>query len=164
VKPRERLPVPDLLLVCLFGVILVIILLAVFFRYVVNRSLFWSDEIVRYLFVWFTLFGAALTLRDRRHIRVEYFVECMPPRLRRAVECAGLAVVLALSAFLVVAGFLWVWETRGATTPALGLPVSGVFYAALPVTSLFCVYFAWRRLKAGRYAELDVGQDPEAPE
>ena len=154
----ESLPAADWLLVGLFSVILTIILLAVFFRYVVNQSLFWSDEVVRYLFVWFTLLGAALVLRDRRHIRVEYFVEHMPQRLRRVVEFAALLLILAFNGFLVVAGFLWVHETSGASTPALGLPLNWVFYAALPATAVLSCYFAVRRFIAGEYAELDLGE------
>jgi len=161
---RARLSPADVVLIALFAIILVIILVAVFFRYVVNQSLFWSDEVVRYLFVWFTLLGAALVLRDRRHIRVEFFVEHMPAGLRRGVEVAGLVLVLAFNVFLVVAGLLWVRETRGTYTPALGLPLNWVFYAALPLTAVLCCYFAARRLMAGQYAELDVGREEETPE
>jgi len=157
-KSPDRLSPADWLLVGLFSLILAIILIAVFFRYVVNHSLFWSDEVVRYLFVWFTLWGAALVLRDRRHIRVEYFVEQLPVRVRRAVEAAGLLLVLVFHGFLVVAGFLWVYQTAGATTPALGLPLNWVFYAALPVTAALSCWFVVRRFLAGQYAELDAGE------
>lgn len=157
-KSPDRLSPADWLLVGLFSLILAIILIAVFFRYVVNHSLFWSDEVVRYLFVWFTLWGAALVLRDRRHIRVEYFVEQLPMRVRRVVEAAGLLLVLVFHGFLVGAGFLWVYQTAGATTPALGLPLNWVFYAALPVTAALSCWFAVRRFLAGQYAELDAGE------
>jgi len=50
--------------------------------------------VVRYLFVWFTLWGAALVLRDRRHIRGEYFVEHLPAGVRRRVEAWGLLLIL----------------------------------------------------------------------
>lgn len=160
----EHLSAADWLLVGLFCIILAIILVAVFFRYVVNHSLFWSDEVVRYLFVWFTLLGAALVLRDRRHIRVEFFVEHMPPALRRAVEFTGLLLILAFNVFLVVAGFLWVYETSGTYTPALRLPLNWVFYAALPLTAALGCYFAARRVMAGQYAELDLGQSDDLPE
>jgi TRAP-type C4-dicarboxylate transport system permease small subunit len=160
----QRLTAADWVLVGLFCVVLAIILVAVFFRYVVNHSLFWSDEVVRYLFVWFTLLGAALVLRDRRHIRVEFFVEQMPRRVRRAVECTGLCLVLAFNVFLVVAGFAWVYQTAGTTTPALRLPLNWIFYAALPLTALLCFYFATRRLVAGQYAEVDVGQEEDLSE
>ena len=161
---RERLSAADWVLVGLFCIILAIILVAVFFRYVVNQSLFWSDEVVRYLFVWFTLLGAAVVLRDRRHIRVEFFVEHMPRGLRRAVEVAGLLLILAFNVFLVVAGFLWVHQTAGTYTPALTLPLNWVFYAALPFTAALSCWFAVRRLVTGEYAELDVGQGEKQPE
>ena len=160
---NERLSVPDLILVGMFSMILVIILVAVFFRYVINHSLFWSDEVVRYSFVWFTLLGAALVLRDRRHIRVEYFVEHMPRGLRRVVEFAGLVLILAFNVFLVIAGMLWVRETSGAVTPALRLPLNWVYYAALPITAALSCWFAVRRLVAGEYAELDVGPEQDLP-
>ena len=161
---RERLSIPDLILVGLFSTILLIILVAVFFRYVINHSLFWSDEVVRYLFVWFTLLGAALVLRDRRHIRVEYFVEHLPRDVRRAVELAGLVLILTFNVFLAVAGMLWVRETAGAVTPALGLPLNWVYYAALPITAALGSWFAVQRLAAGKYAELDAGQEGDLPE
>ena len=155
---------PDLILVGLFSAILLIILIAVFFRYVINQSLFWSDEVVRYAFVWFTLLGAALVLRDRRHIRVEYFVEQMPSGVRRVVELAGLILILAFNVFLVIAGMQWVRETAGALTPALGLPLNWIYYAALPTTAALGCWFAVRRLAAGKYAELDAGQEEDLTE
>jgi len=161
-QSRKRLSVADLLLVGLFSVIIAIILVAVFFRYVVNQSLFWSDEVVRYLFVWFTLLGATLALRDRHHIRVEYFVELMPAGVRRWFELSGLVLVMIFNVILVVAGLIWAYETRGAFTPALKLPLSCVFYAALPATAALNVWFGVRRLRAGQYAEVDAGQSEEA--
>ena len=62
----------DWLLVVQIGLIVTIVLAAVFFRYVINHSLPWSDEAARYLFVWLTLLGSSAVLRERAHIRVEY--------------------------------------------------------------------------------------------
>ena len=126
-KEPARLSKADWLLVILFGLILDIILLAVFFRYVINYSLFWSDEVVRYLFVWFILLGSALTLRDRVHLRVEYFINHFPPKVRRAAECLSLLLIAAFSVFLTVAGMMWVIETQGTYTSALKLPLNIVF-------------------------------------
>ena len=36
--------------------------------------------------------------------------------------------------------------------------------AALPITAALCSWFAVRRLAAGEFAELDVGQEDELPE
>jgi len=160
-KEQSRLSPADWLLVGLFSLILAIILLAVFFRYVVNHSLFWSDEVVRYLFVWFILLGAALTLRDRRHLRVEYFVEHLSPKVRRAAECVSLLLIAAFSVFLSVAGVMWVKETQGTYTSALGLPLNIIFYAALPVASIMSGWYAMKRFKCGQFSELDAGGGEE---
>jgi len=139
------------------GAVLVgLVLVSVFCRYVLNQSLSWSDEVVRYLFVWFTLFGAAVTLREREHIRVEYFVEKLPAALRRVIEIAMLLGVCLFQSALVVLGFLWVWSTRGSYTSALQWPLNLFFYAALPCTSALGVWYTVRRLLRGEYAENDV--------
>jgi TRAP-type C4-dicarboxylate transport system permease small subunit len=157
-----RLGFLDKIVVVFFAAILIIVLTAVFFRYVIGHSLPWSDEVVRYLFVQFTLLGTALALRDRQHIRVEFFIEHLPPKLRRGVEALGLVLVLAFNVLLMVFGMRWVFESAGSTTPALGLPLNWVLFAALPVSALFALVYGVRRLARGEYAELDVGADKPA--
>ena len=113
----------DLLLIVLCSVVVGIALIAVFCRYALNHSLVWSDEVVRYLFVWFTLLGAAIALRDREHIRVEYFVELLPRPVRRWVELAMLSGVLLFYLAMLTLGFFWVGET-GYRTVGEGTPRS----------------------------------------
>lgn len=155
-------PAADFLLVVLCSAVVAIALVAVFFRYALNHSLFWSDEVVRYLFVWFTFLGAAVALRDREHIRVEYFVELLPPAVRRLVEAAMLLGVLVFYLAMLLLGFMWVYETRGTSTSALRWPLNWVFYAALPVSAVPGAWYAFRRLLRGQYSELDVAADPAA--
>ena len=149
----------NLVLVVLSAAMVVIALWAVFCRYVLNNSLVWSDEVVRYLFVWFSLLGAAITLRDREHIRVEYFVELLPPGARRLVELVMLLGVLLFYLAMAVLGFIWVYQTNGTFTSALKWPLNWFFYAALPVSAVLGVWYGLRRLKSGQYAELDATAD-----
>lgn len=152
----QRLGLLDWIVVVQFAAILAIVLTAVFFRYVVGHSLAWSDEVVRYLFVQFVLLGAALTLRDRQHIRVEFFVELLPAKPRRIVEALSLILVLAFNLFLLVYGTLWVIESAGFRTPALGMPLNWVLFAPLPLSALFTLFFGIRRLRRGEHAEQDL--------
>ncbi len=155
--------IADALLAGLSASVVCIVLAAVFFRYVLNHSLSWSDELVRYLFVWFTLLGAAVALREREHIRVEYFVEKLPLRARRVIEAAMLVCVCLFQAALVVLGALWAWSTRGSVTSALQWPLSLLFYAALPCTAALGFWFSLRRLLRGEFAERDAVADELAP-
>lgn len=40
----------------------------VFFRYVLNNSIVWAEEILRYLMIWVVLVGAGLTTREDQHV------------------------------------------------------------------------------------------------
>ena len=146
----------DAMMAGLGASLVVIVLIAVFCRYVLNQSLSWSDEVVRYLFVWFTLFGGAVALREREHIRVEYFVEKLPGAFRRAAEILMLLGVCGFQAAMVVLGLMWVWSTRGSYTSSLQWPLNLFFYAALPCTAALGVWYTLRRLLRGEYAENDV--------
>jgi len=138
---RQRLSWFDKLLILHFIVILVIMTLAVIFRYVINQSLSWSDEAVRYLFVWLTLLGSSLVLRDKAHIQVEFFIELLPPSARHVLAFLSDSLVLAFNVVLLVLGVQWFFATAGIQTAALRLPVKFVLYGALPVSALLNIVF-----------------------
>lgn len=137
----------DTILAVLLGVIVIVMFAQVFFRYALNNSLSWSEEIVRFLFIWLTFFGAALNIRDQWHIRVDFFVNRLPERGSRWVFLAGSVLVLVFLLFLVGGGFVWVYYTEGAASSAIGLPLNLVLYGALPVTSMAGCYYAIRNIR-----------------
>ncbi len=73
--------------VALLAVYFVVVLLQVFFRYVLNESLFWAEELVRGLMLWGIMLSSALVAASRGHIRVEVLELMLPPtgRARRCV-------------------------------------------------------------------------------
>lgn len=152
--PGKGLSWFDKLLVFQFGVILVIMTVAIIFRYVINQSLSWSDEAVRYLFVWFTLLGSSLALRDKAHIQVEFFIESVPPRLRRLLDFLSDSLVLAFNVVLFFLGVKWFFATAGMQTASLHLPINLVLYGALPASALLNIVFL---LLSGKAAENEPG-------
>ncbi len=72
----------------------------VLLRYAFHIAPFWSEEVIR-LFLLFAVFaGAAVSVRGRRHIRVEFLADLLPPRLKRAwyllLDLAALALFVLL--------------------------------------------------------------------
>lgn len=140
-------------LIGLLALILGVGLVAVFFRYVMNSSLYWSDEVIRYMFVWMTFLGAALAVRNRQHIQVSYFRDLLPPVAKKTCEVASLTIVLLFNLLLFTLGVIWAWQTYGMVTPALELPLSLVLYAGLPIAAFASAVFVLQRLRTGRYDE-----------
>lgn len=142
IKPIGSLKISDWCLIILFAVILMIMIVSIFYRYVLNNSLSWSDEMVRFAFVWFTFLGAAIVFRDNAHIRVDYFLEKMPHALRFKVETMSYFMMILFYIFLFVTGIYWVFLTQGTQMSSMRFPLNWFFYSALPVTSIIPLYDA----------------------
>src|SRR5215831_14204772 len=95
-------------MVLLMAFYFALVLTQVFFRYVLNESLFWSEEVVRYSLVWSTLMGAAVVAYQRAHIRIEVLELMLPEGPRRAVHFLADALTLAFVIILCVTGIQFV--------------------------------------------------------
>src|SRR5260221_10133482 len=91
-------------LVGLMAFYFALVLTQVFFRYVLNESLFWSEEVVRYSLVWSTLLGAAVVAHQRAHIRIEILELLLPPTAKRVVHFLSDALTLSFNIILLVTG------------------------------------------------------------
>jgi TRAP-type C4-dicarboxylate transport system, small permease component len=115
----------------------VVALLAVVYRYVLNDSLVWSEEFIRYSLFWVVMLGAALLSYENGHLFIEALHDALPPALRRPLVRLCHALTIAFCAILAVQGYLLVMRTTG-ISPALRLPMRWV-YAAMPVGSVAIV-------------------------
>ncbi len=53
-----------------FLIMLALLLIQVFCRYVFNLPLAWADELVRYVYVWVSFFGACIAAEENSHISI----------------------------------------------------------------------------------------------
>lgn len=119
----------------LVGAMSLILIAQVFFRYVLQNSLPWSEEIARYLFVWASLLGASIALRLRYHPGLELMVNALPPRWRAAAGLLANGLVLLLLVVVAREGFLIGRMNAWQRSPAMGIPMTYP-YAAVWVGSL----------------------------
>ncbi|TFG90349.1 MAG: TRAP transporter small permease, partial [Candidatus Atribacteria bacterium] len=68
--------------------------LGVFFRYVLNNSLSWTEEVARYLMIWFAYIGMALAFRDESHVNVNALVDLFPLSIRHLIKTISYTIVL----------------------------------------------------------------------
>jgi len=66
-------------------VLCVIVALQVFTRYVLNRSLSWTEEFSRYVFIWSTYFSVSISAYYGRHIRVSAHISLLPRILQKII-------------------------------------------------------------------------------
>ena len=147
-----------------FTVMVLVGFAQVVFRYVLASSLSWSEELVRYVFVWSVFLTAAIAFNQNAHIVIDFLVGCYPPRLRRAARLAssgcafvGVAIVFVLGIQLILSPSI-----RLQKSTAMEIPMA-IPYASIPVGSALMlvniVRATWRSWKGqpDAHAHVEVG-------
>src|SRR5206468_9379493 len=70
----------------------------IFFRYVLNRPLGWTEEVTVLCWVWVVLWSAAFLLSDAEEVRFDIVYSAVPRKVRRVfVVASSVAVVILLA-------------------------------------------------------------------
>ena len=77
----------------MLAVMFLAFIIQIFFRYVANFPVGWTQELSVILWLWLVLFGAAFVVREREEIRFDIIYGAVGPRARR-VMCVITAVAL----------------------------------------------------------------------
>jgi len=137
--------------VLLLAVYFVLVVLQVFFRYVLNRSLFWSEELVRFALVWSVMLGSAVVAYRSEHLRIDVLDTVLPPRTRRAVGRVAQVLTFAFCVILAGTGLQFMLRTLTQRSAVLEVPIWAV-YAAVPVGAVLegvCMLLARPRAAPG---------------
>ncbi len=93
-------------------------------RYALHNPLVWTDELASVLFLWLTMFGAAIALRRGEHMRLTVLVARAPAALRTWLEAFSMLVTALFCLLLLSPVQEYVSDEAFITTPALGMPNS----------------------------------------
>ena len=117
-----------------FMIVMSLIFLQVVFRYVIQESLVWSEELVRYIYVWECWVGISLVQRYDRHLKLTFLTERMKEKVQHIIEIAVNIVCIITAVALLYLGIKLVVFTGdlGTTSPVLKIPMT-VYYMCLPI-------------------------------
>lgn len=99
-----------------------LVLVAVFFRYVLNNPLYWSEEAARFLLIWLAFAGAALAFERGHHVNMDVLVRLGAERTRARLE--ALAGAIGIAFCVITSGLVWgVMGSRWTrVSPVMGIP------------------------------------------
>lgn len=127
-------------LVALFVVVIAGVALQVFFRYVLNSPLTWSEELSRLAFTWMLFLGLCLAEKDNIHIAVDFFVDRMPASVQKPLRVAVEVFCIAILLTVVYYSIQFIEMQRAMRSVALDISMA-YFTLAVPVGCLlFAIY------------------------
>jgi TRAP-type C4-dicarboxylate transport system permease small subunit len=121
----------EIFLAAALGLLSVLVVAAVVFRYALHGPLTWSEELIVLLFGWMIMIGTAYAFHQRNHIVIDVIL-LFAPRWLRIV----LGTLSTLATFVVLAVLLWFgWQYTMRELPNL-TPMLGISaaWSILPLT------------------------------
>lgn len=105
----------------------------VLMRYVFGGALSWSEEAVRFLFIWLSFIGFSITMQRGGHISVQFIVDLFPKSFRREFLIFADVCMLTFVIFFILKGTLVSKVTMANLSPAMHIPM-GYIYLVFPIS------------------------------
>ncbi|MBN2567987.1 MAG: TRAP transporter small permease [Deltaproteobacteria bacterium] len=148
---------------CAFIMSIMVICLGaqVFFRFVLDAALTWSEEMSRFAFVWVIYLGASMAAMERSHIRVTVPQLLLPSQYRHYATMFADFIWLVFNLFFAYQGVLQVKHMLAYTfiSPAMRWNTAFV-YMIIPIGFFFMsfriVQGYWRDYKKGGIQAMGV--------
>ena len=121
-------------------VMLTCIVVQVVMRYVVGKTLSWSEELAILMFAWATLGGLALGVREGFHVRLDLIVSYLPSTARVWAERTIELLTAVFGGYLLWSGTRFYEMTGGSVSAAIGYPIEFLHVLAPIAGGMICLF------------------------
>lgn len=115
-------------IVGIIGVVLFIIMttacvLQVFFRFVLNNSLSWSEELSRFTFVWMHMIATSLLIQSKGHATVTVALDLLKGKIKKIIEIIISLIIFINGLIMLSSGTMLAINSRFNLSAALSVPM-----------------------------------------
>ena len=128
---------------CVLSIAL-IVSTSIFFRYVLNDSITWSEEIAKYLMEWMVFVGAPVAMVQSRHIAIEMFPNLFRPRIRALIFLIVNLLIVLTMAFWTYRGFTYTVGGMSQVMSSFDKIPLGVVFASIPFGSCIMMIISFQ--------------------
>ena len=125
-------------------------------RYVFNYGIVFSEEVSRFMFMWITLIGALVVMKDNGHLGMSSVVSLLGERGQRVCRFLADSLTLVCCLLLINGAYKQIIVGMDDHAPVTGVPM-GLIQSALLVSSvgmaLVLAYGLWRLLSGRMKAD-----------
>jgi len=118
-----------------------IVAVQVFFRYVLNHSLFWSEELARFILVWLTFLGASSAYYRKVNPGIDFLYAKLPSLLKKISSILTHLASMTLFGVMIIYGYRFAWFVSLQISPALQIP-KWIILSIIPISGLILMIHA----------------------
>lgn len=128
-----------------------LILVQVFFRYALNDSIFWAEEISRLAFFGVLMLTMPMVCDRKAHIVMDLLETALAPKWRRKLEKLNAVIMIAFFAIFAWTGIELVQQSQFMMTSTTNISMAYI-YALVPISAILSIVFVinnWANQGAG---------------
>jgi len=133
--------------VCFVLLMFISVLLQIFFRYVLQSPLTWTEEAARYSFIWTVLLGAAFAVRRKEHVVMEILFDRFPKSVQRYITVMTNGIILISLMYLLPVSWSFFSFMKNVSAPTLNISWGFLFFAAPLSIALMTIHTFIRLVK-----------------
>ena len=124
-----------------FALLFLTFVVQVAMRFLFDRPLAWSDELIVVLYILMVFWSAATLLKEKEHVMLDLVYEALPPGGQRLFGLIGAALTAGLLLVLLPEAFDYVRFMHREKTPVLDIPFSYVFAPFILFVAVICLQY-----------------------
>lgn len=128
-----------------FMLVLALTFIAVCCRYILNNSIIWAEEVIRYASIWIFFLTMCESTRVGGHLALDIVPGLVHRRAKSALKILIELISLIFDVVLIRYGAELAIINMSQSSPALHIPY-GCIYAAIPVGAILMGIFGIRRI------------------
>lgn len=106
-------------------------ILGVFFRYILNNPLTWTQDVIVVSFCWLVVLGASYTMRNKKHVKFTLLYESCSPKVAALLRLIGNLIIVITFAVIIVPSYNYCSFVAFQKTPTLRISYYWVFFPFL---------------------------------
>lgn len=115
-----------------FSLMCVLLFAQVFSRKIFNLPIPWTEELSRYLFVWFVYIGVSYAIKEKSHVSVSFIMDKLSSRTHAAFSIFIYLIMIAILIIILPCSVRFVKSQFVIAATATEIPM-GYVYLALPI-------------------------------
>jgi len=122
------------------GIMTVLVLIQVFFRYVLNNPLSESQELSIYAMIYVVMLGCTIAVRNKTHIAVEIIIDILPDKLSNYLRSLTYIVMISFFGVLLAQGWTLTVRSMLQKSPSTGIPVGYISFS-IPLCAFISILY-----------------------
>lgn len=146
-------------LVALMSALTALTFYQIVLRYIFNSPSSWSEEAVRFLFVYASFIAAGIGIMEHAHIGIDILVNMLPEKYREKIQLAVYVVITAFGGLLIYATIPLLRMTKRQLSPAMRVPMHYIYFAVMLFGALciiYSIYEMWRIARNKKILTADI--------